>query len=291
MKRLCILGGVELRFHWTVVPGLLLWLLLGAPLELLGAGAALLLHEWAHALTARGLGAQVEGMELYPFGACVRMEAGGAVEEELLIALAGPLCGTAAAGMTLLAERLFPQGEGVLRPFFQCNLGLSLINLLPGYPLDGGRCLVCLLKKRLGETGAVRLGAWSGIALGVGLLALGLWGLMQGQGNGSMLLFAFFLFLGAGRELIALPENRLLDFNRRHQVLKRGRTVDVHQRAVGEGQKIGEAIKLLRQGEYTLLWVVDGRGRVLGTLDEGRLMEAAARFGRDKVLKDILPSG
>lgn len=289
MKKLCTLGGMELRFHWTVVPGLAVWLLLGAPSDLLGAGAALLLHEWAHALTARGLGARVEGMELYPFGACVRMEAGGRGEEELLIALAGPLCGTAAAGMTLLFQGIFPQTAGVLVPFFRYNLVLSIVNLLPGYPLDGGRCLACLLKRKLGQTSAVRATAWSGIGLGVCLLGLGVWGLIGGQGNGSLLLFAFFLFLAAGRELVALPESRLLESVRGHGLLQGGRPVDVRQVAIGEERTLGEAVRLLRQGQYTLLWVLDGQGRLLGTLDEGRLMELAAQRGQRTALGEAVP--
>lgn len=288
MKRLCTLGGIELRFHWTVVPGLMLWILIGEPLELLGAGAALLLHEWAHALTARGLGARVEGMELYPFGACVRMEGGGAWQEELLIAVAGPLCGTVAAAVALLIMRIFPGAGVVLTPFFRCNISLSLINLLPGYPLDGGRGLACLLEKRWGHSRSVRLAAWSGVGVGVCLLALSIWGMLRGQRNPTILLFALFLFVAAGRELVSLPESRLLDMSRRKERMQAGRRAEVYQIAVSPDRTIGAVMKLLRQGQYTLLLVVDSRGRLLGTVDEGRLMEAAARWGQQTTMEQAL---
>lgn len=288
MKRLCTIGGIELRCHWTVVPGLVLWLLLGEPLELLGAGAALLLHEWSHALTARGLGARVEGMELYPFGACVQVEEGGSSREELLIAIAGPLCGTVAAGVTLLMMELFPGAAGVLSPFFRYNLGLSLLNLLPGYPLDGGRSLACLLRKRLSSTEAIRVTAWVGMGLGVSLLALGVWGILRQRGNVTILLFAFFLFAAAGRELVSLPESRLLDTLRRGKALKNGRPVDVYEVAVGAACKVREAVGMVRQGQYTLLLVVDGKGRLLGTVDEGRLMDAATRLGQQATLGEVV---
>lgn len=288
MKRLCTIGGIELRCHWTVVPGLVLWLLLGEPLELLGAGAALFLHEWGHALTARGLGARVEGMELYPFGACVQVEEGGSHREELLIALAGPLCGTVAAGVTLLCMELFPGAAAILTPFFRYNLGLSLINLLPGYPLDGGRSLACLLRRKLSSTEAVRVTAWVGVGLGMSLLALGVWGILRQRGNVTILLFDFFLFVAAGRELISLPESRLLQTLQRGQALKSGRPVDVYTVAVGEKCSVGGAVSMVRQGQYTLLLVVDGNGRLLGTVDEGRLLDAAARLGQQATLGEVL---
>ena len=145
MKRLGDIGGIPLYGHWALLPGVALWLLLGEPLELLGTGAALLLHELAHGLTARGLGLSVEAMELYPFGACLRMPGGGRQRERLLVALAGPLCGAGAAGLALLLWRFLPGGGFLLAPFCRGNLVLSLINLLPGYPLDGGRVLCLLL--------------------------------------------------------------------------------------------------------------------------------------------------
>lgn len=291
MKKLCTIGGIELRYHWTVVPGLVLWLLLGEPLELLGAAAALLLHEWGHALTAKGLGARVEGMELYPFGACVKVEEGGSRREELLIAVAGPLCGTVAAGVTLLVMELFPGATGVLTPFFRYNLALSLINLLPGYPLDGGRSLVCLLRKKVSSLEAVRVTAWAGMGLGVVLLSLGIWGMLRGDKNVTVVLFAFFLFVAAGRELVSLPESRLLDTLRRGQRLKSGRPVDVYEVAMGADKTLGEAVPMVRSGQYTLLLVVDGGGRLLGTIDEGRLMEAAAQLGQQATLGQVVGDG
>lgn len=291
MKRLCTIGGIELRCHWTVMPGLVLWLLLGEPLELLGAGAALLLHEWGHALTARGLGARVEGMELYPFGACVQVEEGGSSREELLIAIAGPLCGTVAAGVTLLCMEFFTGAAWILTPFFRYNLGLSLINLLPGYPLDGGRSLVCLLRRKLSSTEAVRVTAWVGMGLGMSLVALSVWGIFRQRGNVTILLFAFFLFVAAGRELISLPESRLLQTLQRGKALKSGRPVDVYTVAVGEKCSVGEAVTMVRQGQYTLLLVVDSNGRLLGTVDEGRLMDAAARLGQQTPLGQVVCDG
>lgn len=279
MKRLGDIGGIPLYGHWALLPGVALWLLLGEPLELLGTGTALLLHELAHGLTARGLGLSVEAMELYPFGACLRMPGGGRQRERLLVALAGPLCGAGAAGLALLLWRFLPGGGFLLAPFCRGNLVLSLINLLPGYPLDGGRVLCLLLEGHMPESRARRAAAWTGIALGLGLLALGVLGAMQGRGNGTAFLFSLFLCLAAGQELLALPESRILSQLDKERILRSGGPVDVKDIAVGDSMELGTAMRLLRRGQYTRLLVISRENRLLGIVEESSIAGAAARMG------------
>ncbi len=118
MRRLLLLGETQIRAHWTVLPALLLLLVAEGPRRV-GLGLlALLVHELGHLFTARGLGYRVSAWELWPFGAALEtdMDTGG--REPLFVALAGPLCGLGAAGMSLLFVRLLPVTAGVMEPFF-----------------------------------------------------------------------------------------------------------------------------------------------------------------------------
>lgn len=156
---------------------------------------------------------------------------------------------------------------------------MSLINLLPGYPLDGGRVLCLLLEGHMPESRARRAAAWTGIALGLGLLALGVLGAMQGRGNGTAFLFSLFLCLAAGQELLALPESRILSQLDKERILRSGGPVDVKDIAVGDSMELGAAMRLLRRGQYTRLLVISRENRLLGIVEESSIAGAAARMG------------
>ena len=89
------------------------------------------------------------------------------------------------------------------------NLSLSAVNLLPAWPLDGGRALSSLLSRPLSVRRARRVTAWVGLLLGGALLALGVYGAVLGVGSETALLFAGFLLFSGLRTL--LKEDMALD--------------------------------------------------------------------------------
>ena len=284
MKRLLIFGGTEVWAHWTVLPGLLFLTVTEGPRRV-GLGAlALLLHELGHLLVARGLGYEVRSMELWPFGAALSMNGGAG---SLPMALAGPLGGLAAAGMSLLLLRLIPQSAGVMEPFFLINLSLSAVNLLPAEPLDGGRALSALLARRLGRRRARHAMAWTGLALGGALMALGVYGAVLGVGSETALLFAAFLVFSALRTL--LGEDRALEgLLDRQASLRAGRPVEVREAAIMGDRTAGEALRALRRGRYTLIRVIGEGDRMLGTLDEGALLQGLLQRGEKITLQELV---
>lgn len=284
MKRLLIFGKTEVWAHWTVLPGLLFLTVTEGPRRV-GLGAlALLLHELGHLLVARGLGYEVRSMELWPFGAALSMNGGVG---SLPVALAGPLGGLAAAGMSLLLLRLIPRSAGVMEPFFLINLSLSAVNLLPAEPLDGGRALSALLARRLGRRRARHAMAWTGLALGGALMALGVYGAVLGVGSETALLFAAFLVFSALRTL--LGEDRALEgLLDRQASLRAGRPVEIREVALRADRTAGEALRALRQGRYTLIRVIDEGDRMRGALDEGALLQGLMERGEKITLRELV---
>ena len=275
MKRLFRLGESEVWTHWTVLPVVLFLTVTEGPKRVALGLLALLLHELGHGLTAKGLGYRVRSLELWPFGAALStdLEAGGM--RALAVSLAGPLCGLVAAGMSLLFLRLLPETGPVMEPFFLMNLTLAAVNLLPAEPLDGGRALAALLSHALGVRRARRLTAWTGLLLGGGLLALGVYGALLGVGSETALLFAAFLLFLEG----------LVD---RQASLRMGRPVEVRETALYADRTAGEALRVLRRGSYTLIRVVGPEDRLLGTLDEGSLLEGLTRRGEGITLGELV---
>jgi Zn-dependent protease len=164
-----------------------------------------LLHELGHALIARRFGIATEDITLYPIGGVARLRrlprAPGA---ELLIALAGPAVNvlivmalTAVSTLGLLGP---PWSPSLLRVFVHelilINLGLALFNLIPAFPMDGGRVLRALLSGWLGRTRATMVAA--GIGRGLALL-FGVYCLFYGSFLQALL--AGFIYFAAGQEL------------------------------------------------------------------------------------------
>ena len=178
------LSGIPLHVHSTVIAlfaAFLGWCtyqfgLRGIPAGFLLGGqifVAVVLHELGHALAARSFGIGTAHITLYPFGGAAALEREArTAHEELVIAGAGP----AVNGVLFLAAGLL-WGLSGLRPllvFSALNLLLMLYNLLPAYPMDGGRMLRALLARRMGWFDASRTAmqvgrgfAWLFIVLGL----------------------------------------------------------------------------------------------------------------------------
>jgi Zn-dependent protease len=183
-----------------------------APLFWLSVFACVLLHEFGHALMARRFGIETEDITLYPIGGVARLRrlprAPGA---ELLIALAGPAVNFAIVGTLMalgflgfdqvLADTKLGSFVGQL---LVVNLVLGLFNLIPAFPMDGGRVLRALLSGVMGRAQATSIAAGIGRVLAVvfGVAAL-FWGSLF-----QVALAAFIFFAARAEEMQVLHEER-----------------------------------------------------------------------------------
>lgn len=159
-----------------------------AVIAMLGLFASLLLHELAHSVVARHLGVPIKSITLFLFGGVAELEAEpSSARVEFWIALAGPamsLC--LAVGFWTL--EYISMWSGLPATFVEIlsylalvNLVIALFNLLPAFPLDGGRVLRAVLWSRSGDVlRATRSAAQSGAILAYALMALGVASLFQG---------------------------------------------------------------------------------------------------------------
>jgi Zn-dependent protease len=176
-------AGIDVFVHSTFL--LLLFYIASKPgdltvrlIELVAVFGCVLLHEFGHALMARRFGIETVDITLYPIGGVARLcrlpRAPGA---ELLIALAGPAVNFAIVGAVMvlgflgLGEILLDAGFDFVLPFLGqlvfINLFLGLFNLIPAFPMDGGRVLRALLSGWLGRARATSIAAGVGRVLAV----------------------------------------------------------------------------------------------------------------------------
>ena len=288
------IAGIPIRIHFTFP----LLLLLLAWVEAQQSGQVLLqllfvltlfgcvlLHELGHALVARSYGIRTTDITLYPIGGVARLQSMGSPNQEFWIALAGPLVNLAiAATLWLVLVGLTGQpptanvlGEGAfLQRVFIANIILAVFNLLPAFPMDGGRILRAVLAQRLGKVRATEIAATVGQVFAV---LFGIFGLLSL--NLVLVLIAFFLFIAAAGEAAALQaEDALKGYRIRDAMITRFDTLQ-------HGQLLGDAAELLIAGTQQDFPVVLGN-QVLGLLPRDRLLVFLARDGKEAYVSEAM---
>ena len=242
--------------------------------------ACVLLHEFGHIFTARGFGVSTPDVTLLPIGGMARLER--IPEEpyqEFLVAIAGPLVNVAIAfalvgffGARLNAGDLSAVESArvsLVDRLASVNIFLALFNMIPAFPMDGGRVLRALLATRLGYLRATEIAAviGQGFAFALGFVGL-LW-------NPMLIFIAIFVYLAASSEAHAVAMrsmSRGVPVSTAMMTDYATLTPDAH---------VDQAVQtLLRtsQGEFP---VVDGDRKPVGLLGRGDLIRALKQLGPD----------
>ncbi len=204
--------GIKLRIHWTFLP-LLLWIFTSAVSSGTGLAQAIssvlfifaifgciLLHELGHAFAAQQFGIGTRDITLLPIGGVAALDRiPRAPLQELWIASAGPLVNVAIAMIIFAIQIISGPGNSAGNHFFSelmiLNVALVLFNLIPAFPMDGGRILRSLLAFRIRYERATAIAARTGQLCAVGFGILGL-----SSGNLLLLPLALFVYVAAGSE-------------------------------------------------------------------------------------------
>ena len=213
-------AGIGVFVHWSflILPALIAWPALAngavaaavsSVLFVLAVFGCVALHELGHALAARRYGIDTQDITLLPIGGLARLERMPRKPiQELVIALAGPAVNVAIAaaifaGLHLAGgiRAMLVSANIVASPFLVqlmwANVALVIFNLLPAFPMDGGRVLRALLALRMPYLRATEIAAGIGQALAI---VLGIIGFSAG-GMHMLMFVALFVFLAARSEV------------------------------------------------------------------------------------------
>ncbi len=220
--RIATVAGIGIFVHWTFSI-LLIWIVVAHTADgdsfakvvegvafILALFFCIVLHELGHALTARHFGVKTRDITLLPIGGVARLER---IPErplqEFLVAIAGPAVNLVIAAVLAIPVVLLGEfghvsavkvvGGDFLVKLMWVNLGLIVFNMLPAFPMDGGRVLRALLASQMSRVRATHIAANVGQVVAIGFGALGV---MTGQW--MLLLIAFVIYQGAQAEAAAV---------------------------------------------------------------------------------------
>jgi Zn-dependent protease/predicted transcriptional regulator len=255
--------------------------------------ACVVMHEFGHALTARRYGVQTHDIILSPIGGIARLERlPDKPWQEFVVAIAGPLVNIAISLFLALVlwlapgpvheqiyeyyyAMLFPESNvfpGEISLLYQSmllllviNLVLAAFNLLPAFPMDGGRMLRALLSIRLGRLKATRIAVYAGQGVAVLLL---MYTVLEAH-NLVLGLIALFIFIMARSEYRSVRLDTILSDATAQQVVRRQFT------RLYASDPLPMAVNHYQQGAENSFLVFDEWQNLIGILPEQTLVAAA----------------
>ena len=282
--------GIRIRIHWTFLL-LPLWIFSSAVLGGVGISSAIstlifvfaifgcvLLHELGHALAARQFDIPTRDITLLPIGGVASLERMPRNPwQELWIAAAGPLVNVAIAIVLLLGLFLSAGSQPFLLQLAYANIALVVFNLIPAFPMDGGRILRSTLALFMDWLVATRIAVFTGK---VAAIALGLFGLTSG--NPMLIFIGVFVYFAAHSELVAgsagAPSPNGFTLGRASRFANSGERQGqtVASETVPATLSVSSVVAWLVNRQLEVCRVVES-GRTIGTISRTQLLDALAR--------------
>ncbi len=252
-----------------------------------------LLHEYGHALAARRYGVKTRDIVLMPIGGVARLEKMPEKPfQEFVVAIAGPAVNVVIAVLLFASIGFFAEGELVelftyavradigseivtesgyfLSPFLHfgiklafINVALVIFNMIPAFPMDGGRVFRALLSMWLGRPKATKIAAWLGQAIALLLIATGIW-----SGDFMLSILGFFVIWAARAENSNVQTEHLLSRFKARDVVRPTFT------RLRSNDWMLSAIEAMRRGLERHFLVFDLNDRLVGMLEHDDIVRA-----------------
>jgi Zn-dependent protease/CBS domain-containing protein len=237
------------------------------------------LHEFGHILVAKRFGITSKEVTLLPIGGVADInKMPEKPSQELMIAIAGPAVNLVIAGVLLLGvDAIRPEalahlddpGSGLVGRLAVTNIFLAVFNMVPAFPMDGGRVLHAVLGLWLGETRATRIAAAIGQAFALLLGFLGLFG------HPMLLFIALFIFFAAsGEAQMSLTAQSARGVKVSDAMETRITTID-------RGATISDAIEILLATPQDCFPLIDDKGALVGMLSRTDIVDALKNAAPD----------
>ena len=246
------------------------------------------LHEFGHALAARRYGIKTHDITLLPIGGVARLEKmPDKPGEEIVVALAGPAVNVVIAVVLWVAIGLFKPGipnpemmeetrVPLLLRLLTVNIWLVLFNMIPAFPMDGGRVLRAVLAMRMNYARATQVAASIGQGIAFLFFIIGLWW------NPMLLLIAVFIYFGASSEA-GLAQMKAIS-----QDLRVSAAMVTHFQSLPLDATLNVAVEALLRTSQHEFPVTDELGNVRGILTRDEMIAALRRSGPETPVSEVM---
>lgn len=296
--RVATIAGIQVRVHATflLLLGYCVWLAYlngsekgGAALGVQSAHTTVvfmlllflcvLLHEFGHAFAALAFGIRTPDITLLPIGGLARLEKMPTSPwQEFVIAVAGPAVNVAIVGLLLPItglpgdwahfQSLNPENGGILLNVLKLNCVLIAFNMIPAFPMDGGRVLRALLATFMRHSLATLVAARVGQGLAILFILSGFWF----QGNFMLMVIGFFVAMGAQQELVFA---RMREAARKYRV---GEVMQTRYETVPDTLPLAEVSAMLLGSNQAVFPLVNDDQVFCGFAVRDELLDAARRL-------------
>ena len=294
------IAGIAVFIHWTFSiliayiivtnyrAGQSVEQILWSLLFILSIFGAVFLHELGHALAAKKYNVKTKDITILPIGGVARLEKiPEKPKEELVVAIAGPLVNVALALVTAMFIT-FPEAneltdlvsEGITASnffllFYTVNIWLALFNLIPAFPMDGGRILRALLAMRFERSRATKIAARIGQLLAIGFVFIGFYV------NPFLIFIGLFILLGAQAEVQFTESKALLaGYTVQDALMQQYQSID-------SGELIKTAVAFLLNGQSKFFLITENSLPV-GTLSRDEIIKALSTKGENEVVRNVM---
>ncbi|HSP13009.1 MAG TPA: site-2 protease family protein [Salegentibacter sp.] len=296
------IAGIKVSVHWTFMI-LLIWIfilhyqlqqdtfqaLMGV-VFILALFVCVTLHEFGHALTAKSYGINTKSITLLPIGGLARLEKFPEKPvQELWVAIAGPLVNLAIVVVIFLFLLVFNSlpsfsepidlmnftGVGFWYNLLFANMVLAIFNLIPAFPMDGGRVLRALLLFKFERGKATKIAAAIGQFLAIGFVFLGFYS------NIFLVFIGIFIYLGAGAEAeMEMTKSSLTGYKVKDILMKQFPRLNPED-------TLEKAVELLLDGQAHDFVIVENE-KVLGILSRNDLVKGLSEKGNKSPVTDAM---
>lgn len=268
------MGGLKLSVHPLFLVVGVYYALVGKIFVFIIYTVSAVVHELGHSYAAAGAGYGLNRITLMPFGAVASGNIDGLkLKDQIKIALAGPFVNLAIGLICVASWWIYPESYPFTEIVSEANFSLAIVNLLPVFPLDGGRVLSAVSTLKMGKKGSEMLCKITGGVFSA-LLVAGFIITIFGKVNPSLLFFALFVIFGAfgkGRE------NKYVKLYSAVTTEKLKRGMEIKKQAVDKSITLKRLISILDDTALNEIAVYSG-DKCVATLSQTQINDLISRF-------------
>ena len=275
---------MKLKIHPLFVIFGLFYVFTGRIVSFISVSITAIIHEFGHSFVANNLGYKLNKIVLMPFGAVVSGDIEGLNEkDEIKIALAGPMINIATGLLFLSLWWVFPTTYAFTDTAVFSSFSVGIINLIPAYPLDGGRVLYALLATKRGKEYGKRVVKILGTVFGIILFVLFVLTILK-KVNYSLLFFSLFILIG---QIEKEKGNCYIKAYMGFDKSKLLRGVKYNRQAVDGNMTIKRLIKILDENAYNEIVVFDGDNKI-AVLSQDKIENIIQKCEIYKKIKEVI---